>query len=210
MNPVSSHGGGGRLSWTMLAALVGWLLVGALAILNRVELTRLSETAPAETQDARLRVLAAQVAELAQEVEHYRKRPESVSLERHEAERQAVEQRLAAIEQAVSERPDDDGLQPLRKRLARLEEERARHAMNPPVPPENPPPMQPPAPSHPPPKPRIAESSFRVIGIERRAEELPGDPAGPGRGAGPGAPAAYRRPGGRLAARCHRGRNRAF
>ncbi|MDR0578713.1 MAG: hypothetical protein LBI87_14575 [Candidatus Accumulibacter sp.] len=158
---------GNRLSWGRLAALAGLLFVGALAVMNRVELARLAEAVPAETQDTRLQALAMRVTELAQEVEHDRTRPENVSLERHEAERQAVEQRLAAIEQALIERSGDD-LQSLRDRLSRLEEERAQQAANLPVLPVENPPAPPPNPS---PKPKIAEPSFRVIGVERRAEE---------------------------------------
>jgi hypothetical protein len=157
-----------RLSWGMLAAFAGLLFVGALAMMNRVELARLAEAASAETQDARLQALAMQVAELAQEVKYGRTRPEAVSLERHEAERLAVEQRLAAIERALNECSGDDDLQPLRDRLSRLEEERAQQAANPPVLPVENPPAPPPNPS---PKPKVAEPSFRVIGVERRAEE---------------------------------------
>jgi hypothetical protein len=175
MNPLSSRGDG-RRSWTAVAIAIGLLLVAVLAVLNRVELARLTEAVP-EARDARLEALAARVAELAREAEAFRERPEAVPLARHDAERQAVEQRLAAIEQASSERSGDVTL--LRDRLARLEDEWARHAANVPAefvnPPAPPVPLAAPAPSQAPPNPapppRIAEPSFRVIGVERRADE---------------------------------------
>ncbi|MDR0363096.1 MAG: hypothetical protein LBJ46_10505 [Planctomycetota bacterium] len=167
MNPLPSRSDG-RSSWKSLAVFAGLLLVGALSVINYVELTRLSAAAPSE--DARLQVLAARLAELAQEVEAVQKPADAVPLARFTAERESVERRLAAIEQAINERLSDDGLQGVRERLAQLEEDRAQQAANPPVMPA--PPANPlPAPPVPPPPPRLAEPAFRVIGIERRAEE---------------------------------------
>jgi hypothetical protein len=179
MNPLSSRNEG-RFSWKKFAAFAGLLCVAVLAVLavlavfQPVDLARLTEAAPAEARDARLDALAARVAELVQETEAFRKRPEAMPLARYDAERQAVEQRLTAIEQVLSERSDDGSL--LRDRLARLEDEWAQHtanaateSVNPPAPPAAP--VPPPAPPPPAPPPRIAEPSFRVIGVERRAEE---------------------------------------
>ena len=83
-------------------------------------------------------------------------------LARYDAERENVEQRLAAIEQALEKRPSDD-LRPLRDRLARLEERLAQHMKKPAV--------KTPARPAAPPEPKIVAPSFRVIGIERRADE---------------------------------------
>jgi hypothetical protein len=171
MNPLLS---------TTPAALAGLLLIGALSVMNRIELAHLAETNPGEVRDARIEGLAARLAELAGEIEPFRQSP-TVPLTRFVAERESVERRLATVEQAVIERPGDD-LQPLRERLARLEERLTPPAnpvtnpsVNPPAPPS-------PAPSHAAPRARIGEPSFRVVGVERRADErfltiLPGKTA---------------------------------
>jgi hypothetical protein len=148
---------------------LGLLFVAVLAVFNRIELARLSESSPVETQDARLQALTARVAELVQESETYRKRAEVVPLERYDAERKNVEQRLVAIEQVLNDRPDED-LSVLRDRLSRLEEEWTLYTAPPVAPTVAPPPAPPPVPPTPAPQAKIAEPSFRVIGVERRGE----------------------------------------
>jgi hypothetical protein len=157
--PIPADGG---LRWTAVAAGAGLLLVGALTVMNRVELARLPETNSTDAQDARLQALAARVTDLA-EAEARRKTPEAVPLARYETERGAVERRLAAVEQRLDERPASEGLDPLRERLARLEKRLAQLTKKPAVK----------TPSRPasPPQPKTAEPSFQVIGIERRADE---------------------------------------
>jgi hypothetical protein len=112
MRPFSSSGDDGRVSGRKVVAFAGWLLgllfVAVLAVFNRIELARLSESSPVETQDARLQALTARVAELVQESETYRKRAEAVSLERYDTEQQALEQRLTAIERVWNARSDED------------------------------------------------------------------------------------------------------
>jgi hypothetical protein len=154
---------GGGLRWTAVAAGAGLLLVGALTVLNRVELMRLAEANPAGAQDARLAALATRVAELAGEAEQSRKPSDAVPLARYETERGAVERRLAAVEQRLDERPASEGLDPLRDRLARLETRLAQHMKKPAA--------KTPARPASPPQPKTAEPSFRAIGIERRADE---------------------------------------
>jgi uncharacterized protein YceH (UPF0502 family) len=128
MNPLSSRSeGSSRIPWKKFAAFASVLCAAVLAILALLavfppgELARRFATAP-EARDARFEALAARVAELVQETEAFRERPEAVSLARYDAEQRAVEQRLAAIEQVLSERSDDDGSL-LRDRLTRLEDE---------------------------------------------------------------------------------------
>jgi hypothetical protein len=156
--PIPADGG---LRWTVIAGGVGLLLVGALAVTNRVELTRLAETNATETQDARFQALAARLAELAGEIEGSRKSP-GLPLARYEAEQESLERRLAAIEQAANDPPSDD-LQPLRERLARLEAKLAQQVKKSAAKPV----ARPAAP----PEPKISEPSFQVIGVERRADE---------------------------------------
>jgi hypothetical protein len=176
MNPLPSRG---RPSWPALAAIAGLLFAGALGVTNRVELARLAEAKPGQAQEARFQALAARLAELAGEIERARPSPDAVPLARYEADREAVERRLAAVEQADNRPPGE--LEPLRERLAHVEEALAR-AANPPADPPATPNADPPPPSHAAPRPRIAEPPFRAIGVERRADErflvlLPGQAA---------------------------------
>ena len=111
-----------RARWTTIAACIGLFLVGGLNVINSVELSRLSEQNPGDTLDAQVQVLATHIAGLAEQVEQSRKPSDAVPLKRYDAERQNVEQRLTAIEQALNERQGSNNLQPLRDRLARMEQ----------------------------------------------------------------------------------------
>ncbi|MDR3212497.1 MAG: hypothetical protein LBT71_01045 [Azoarcus sp.] len=162
--PLIPSGRRGRIHWTAIAARAGLLLVGALTVINSVELTRLPEQDRADSLDAQVQMLATHVADLARHAEQARTQPETVSLARYDAERQTVEQRLAAIEQALSERPGTHDLQPLRDRLAQLEERLASYTAAQSA-------IQIPAPPSPPVRPKAAEPSFQVLGVERRADE---------------------------------------
>ena len=152
-----------RLSLGRLAMFAGLLFVGTLAVMNRVELMRLAETNLTGTQDARLAALATRVSELAREAETSRKHSDAVPLAHYDAEREAVERRLAAVEQRLDERPASEGLDPLRGRLARLEEKFTQHVKKSAA--------KTPARPAPLPTPKIAAPSFQLIGVERRADE---------------------------------------
>jgi hypothetical protein len=161
-----------RIPWTAIAVGIALLLVGTLTVINSVELSRLAEANPSGARDAQLQVIATHVADLAQEVEYARKRPEAVSLLRYDAEIETVEQRLTIIEQVLHERPADD-LQPLRNDLTQLEERLTQFMARTTAPAMAPTavPTATPPPARPSPSPKAAEPPFQLIGIERRADE---------------------------------------
>jgi hypothetical protein len=167
MNLTGIPVGGDRLGhWTKIAAIVFLLLTGALAVDNRVELSRLAEANRASSQDAQLQVLAARVAELAQQVERVGQAPDAVPRARFESEREAVEQRFTAIEHALNDRPPAADPQPLLDRLTQLEERLAQSPPQPPPAPDVPPPRPPETP-----RPKPAVPPFQALGVESRAGE---------------------------------------
>jgi hypothetical protein len=151
-----------RTHWTTITVSLGVLLVGGLSVINSVELSRLTEQNP--LQDTRIQRLALQVADLARPIEQ--PSPEAVSLNRYDAERQTLEQRLSDIEQTLNERLSAYDLQPLRDRLDQLEtrlaEPPAPVAVTRPNPNPNP---------NPNPKAKSIEPAFQIIGAELRADE---------------------------------------
>jgi hypothetical protein len=152
--------------WTKIAAVVLLLFVGALAVDNRVELSRLAEASRVPSQDAQLQVLAARVAELAQQVERFQPPPDAVPRARFETEHVAVEQRLTAIEQALNDPPPAADPQPLLDRLTQLEERLAQVQAQPASPQDVPPPRPPETP-----RPKPAVPPFQALGVESRAGE---------------------------------------
>jgi hypothetical protein len=166
MNLTGIPVGGDRLGhWTKIAAIVFLLLTGALAVDTRVEVSRLAEEGRAASQDAQLQVLAAHVADLAQQVERVGQAPDAVPRARYESEREAVQQRFAAIEHALNDRPPAADPQPLLDRLARLEE---RLAQSPPQPAPAPDALPRPPET---PRPKPAVPPFQALGVESRAGE---------------------------------------
>jgi hypothetical protein len=147
---------------TKIAATVFLLLVGVLTAINSVGLSHLlDEQNRARPQDAQIQRLASRVADLAQRVEPLRQAPDAVPLSHYEAERKNMERRLAAVEQAVKERPSLPDSPALRERLARLEQRLK----------QRPPPAAPrPAPAEATP-PKVPDPAFQVIGAEQRAGE---------------------------------------
>jgi hypothetical protein len=159
-----------RAHWRTITAVIGVLLVGALTVINSVELSHLSAQNRSDTQDTRIQVLATRLADLAGQIERPRelpespKAPESVSLERYDADRQTLEQRLTNIEQALNERLLTKDWLPLQDRLEQLEQRLMQS------------PARTPATTHPnpntnPARAKAVEPSFRVVSTELRAHE---------------------------------------
>ncbi|EWH28545.1 hypothetical protein [Pseudomonas aeruginosa] len=148
----------------MRVAVVTWLLlISAAVVINHVALSGLATQVETHAPSLQVAVLEKRLAELIQQVEHAQHQPVALPQARYEAERQALEQRLSVIEEALGSQPAADNLLPLQARIEQLE---MRLSTPPPAPPTS---------SHPraaaPAKPKAVEPPFRVIGTELRAGE---------------------------------------
>ena len=154
-----THSNRGRL---LKAAAMAWLLfISAAVIIDHVALSRLTDDIQSNTLEPRLTLLDHRLSELAQHVEDVLDQPEPVTPADIAVIHQALEARLADMEQAVSTHAD---IAPLESRLdqfeARLQE--ARRTLLPAASP-----LQRPAPA----KPIVTEPPFLVLSIELRGGE---------------------------------------
>lgn len=144
-------------------AAASWLLfISAVVVIDHVILSTRADRTEDAVPGMQLSELEAQLAELARELEQQRQEPAALPLERYASERVALDQRLAALEQALADRPTID-LQSLQTRIDRLEVRLATVRSAPTD--ASRPPVRAPA------RPRPVEPSFRVIGVELRAGE---------------------------------------
>lgn len=162
-----------RRTTLLRVAIATWsLLISAVVLIDHVALSNLAEQAEASAPGAQVAVLESRLADLAQQVEQHQRQTASVPQPLYDADRQALDQRLAMIEQALGERLTADSLQALQARVARLEAWSAQRQANR---------VTPSARTTAPAKPKPAEPAFQVIGAELRAGErflsiLPADP----------------------------------
>jgi hypothetical protein len=152
-----------RLQLLHVAAATWVLLVSATVVIDHVVLSNLAEAAKDRTPAMRIAVLEGRMDDLAQQLEQHRQRPTARPQTRYESERLAVDQRIAAVEEALGDHPTTDALQSM---LARLERMEARLATPRPTPSAS---VRPRTPG--PVKPRTIEPAFRVIGVDMRAGE---------------------------------------
>ena len=162
-----------RTTLLRVAAATWLLLISAAVVIDHVSLTTQAEEAEDAMPGMPVTLLEARLAELAREIEQQRQGPAALPLGRYESERVALDQRLAALEQALNDRPTVD-LESLQTRIDRLEVRLANVRSAPTA--ASRPPVRAPA------RPRPIEPSFRVIGVELRAGErflsiLPADAA---------------------------------
>ena len=148
----------------MRVAAVTWLLLICAAVaINRVALSGLTAQIDTRAPSRQVAALEKRLAELIQQVEHAQQQPVALPQARYEAEREALELRLSAIEASLGNQPATDNLLPLQTRLEQLEMRLS------------PPPPAPPTPPRPraaaTTKPKTIEPPFRVIGTELRAGE---------------------------------------
>jgi|SRR5690606_3450029 len=144
-------------------AAVAWLLlISTAVVINHVALSNLDRDG-GDTLNVQIAVLEGRLAELAHQVEQDERRPATVPQARYESDHQTLDWRLAAIEQAVGERPTAESLLSLQARVEQLE---ARLAAPRPAAPAA---ARPRTPA--PPKPQADEPPFQVIGAELRADE---------------------------------------
>lgn len=148
----------------MRAATVTWLLlISGAVVINHAALSGLATQVETNAPGLQVAVLEKRLAELVQQVEHAQQQPDALPQARYEAERQALEQRLNMIEEALNSRPAANNLLPLQARIEQLE---AQLSAPPPAPPTPPRPR-----AAAPAKPKAIEPPFRVIGAELRAGE---------------------------------------
>ncbi|MDH4564518.1 hypothetical protein E8F06_26280 [Pseudomonas sp. BN411] len=144
------------------AAITWLLLVSASAVIDHVALLRLAEQMQTRAATSQVEILQQRLDELTLQVEQL-PQPQALPMERYESERQVLEQRLSALEHALSNLATADSLLPLQARVEQLE---AR-----PMTSRQPAPVvarpRSPAPS----KPQEIQPPFQVIGIELRANE---------------------------------------
>lgn len=151
-----------RTTLLYVAAATWLLLISAAVVIDHVVLSTLAEEAEDRAPGMQVAVLEARLAELARELEQHRQGPAALPLVRYESERLALDQRLAALEKALGDRPTTD-LQSLQTRIERLEVRLATVRSAPMA--ASRPPVLAPA------KPQPVEPAFRVIGVELRAGE---------------------------------------
>ena len=151
-----------RTTLLRVAAATWLLLISAVVVIDHVILSTRADRTEDAVPATQLSELEAQLAELAREIEQQRQGPAALRWERYESERVALDQRLAALEQALNDRPTVD-LESLQTRIDRLEVRLANVRSAPTA--ASRPPVRAPA------RPRPIEPSFRVIGVELRAGE---------------------------------------
>ncbi|EPN9802960.1 hypothetical protein CJU54_04280 [Pseudomonas aeruginosa] len=112
---------GRRTRWFKIAAGIWLLLISLIAVVNSVGLSRLTEQARRDTQGTQIKALAEQVAELAQQAEASKRQPKLASQAEVAAARQALETRLASLEQAQPNAAHASDLQALQERVGAVE-----------------------------------------------------------------------------------------
>ncbi|UPQ81437.1 hypothetical protein M0M42_13525 [Pseudomonas knackmussii] len=147
----------------MRVATITWLLlISAAVVIYHVALSGLTAQVETSAPGQQVAMLEKRLAELVQQVEQAQQQPDALPLARYKTERQALEQRLNAFEQALASRPSAESL-PL---LSRIEQLESRFSAPRPAPPTVPRPR-----AAIPAKPKAIEPPFRVIGAELRAGE---------------------------------------
>jgi hypothetical protein len=147
-----------------VAAATWLLLISAAVVIDHVTLTHVAERLENSTRGVQVAVLEKRLAELSHQIEQ-NQQPDALPQNRYESERLALDQRLAAIEQALGNRPTAESLLPLQARIEQLETRLAADRRTPLTTTTTRPHISAPA------KPKTTEPPFRVIGAELRAGE---------------------------------------
>jgi uncharacterized coiled-coil protein SlyX len=148
--------------WPWIAVGVWLLLVSALAIVNSVGLSRLTEQSRASVQDAHVQALATRVGDLEQQAEAVKRQPKPVSQADLDTARQALDERLTRVEEAHAPNDHASEIQALQARVGAIENRLKKSAATVAA-----------APRHAaePPKPTVPEPPFNVVGLELRGGE---------------------------------------
>lgn len=161
MTSLPEVGARSRVPWLRVASITWLLIISAAMVVDHIALSRLAEQTESSAQVA---ALENRLVELDQQIEQDREQPPALPQARYNTDRQALEQRLASIDQSLGERLSAEGLLPLQGRIDQLEVRlnRVRQAA--------PAQAQPRASQAP--KPKAAEPPpFKVLGMELRGGE---------------------------------------
>ena len=137
------------------------MLVSAIAIVDSVRLSRLIEQSRSSAQDAQVQALATRVSDLEHQAEATKRQPKPVVQGDFDAARQALEERLAHVEQAQAADAHGEDIKALQARVGVLEarlKKRAPSATAPRKTAETT-------------KPKVPEPPFDVVGLELRGGE---------------------------------------
>lgn len=150
-----------RARWLKIAVVVWLLLISALAVVNRVGLSRRAEQSQTRAQDIQVQALARRMGELEQQVGASQRQPKAVSQADFDSVRQTLDERLSRIEQARSADDKASEMQTLRARIGAIEERVDKVAAQ----------AVAPRPAVEAPKPKVPAPPFKVIGLELRDGE---------------------------------------
>lgn len=151
-----------RDRWFAIAGCAWLLFVSLLAVVNSVGLSRLTEQNRTNAQDAHVQALTARVDDLEQQIEAIKHQPRSIAPADLDAVRQALDERLAQVEQAQAADDRAGEVQALQARVNTIEARLKKAA-----------PIVAAAPRRAaePAKPQVPEPPFNVVGLELRGGE---------------------------------------
>lgn len=164
MTSVSAPESGRRSRGFRIAAGIWLLLVSLIAIVDSVGLSRLAGQARRDMQQTQIKALTRQVADVAQQVDARKRRPEPASQADLSAVRQAMETRVANLEHAQAGSASVSDVQALQGRVGAIETRQQElsattsHVVHRPRVPLVV-------------KPKVLEPPFRVLGLELRGGE---------------------------------------
>ncbi len=159
--PQMSPDGAGRPRWLKIAAGVWLVLVSAIAIVDSVGLSRLIEQSRSSAQDAQVQALATRISDLEHQAEAAKRQPKPVVQGDFDAARQALEERLAHVEQAQAADAHGDDIKALQARVGVLEARLKSRALSATT-------SRKTAETA---KPKVPEPPFNVVGLELRGGE---------------------------------------
>ena len=159
--PPMSPDGAGRPRWLKIAAGVWLVLVSAIAIVDSVGLSRLIEQSRSSAQDAQMQALATRISDLEHQAEAAKRQPKPVVQGDFDAARQALEERLAHVEQAQATDAHGDDIKALQARVGVLEARLKSRALSATT-------SRKTAETT---KPKVPEPPFNVVGLELRGGE---------------------------------------
>ena len=148
--------------WPWIAVGAWLLLVSALAIVNSVGLSRLTEQNRASARDAHVQALTTRVGDLEQQAEAVKRQPKPVTQADLDTARQALDERLTQIEEAHATNDHASEIQALQARVGAIENRLKKSAATVAAAPRN---------AAEPPKPTAPEPPFNVVGLELRGGE---------------------------------------